>query len=74
MEKLIYPIWKRPDHTVEQFRTALLTETAPALLGTGVHQLRINIVDDAVAPADPLRQVNNPQPIDAMISAWVDTV
>lgn len=73
MEKMMYPLWRRPGDSAGAFRERLLGPVAAGLMEAGVQHLRISIDDDAVAPAAALRQVNSPPPMDAMLSMWVDT-
>jgi hypothetical protein len=72
MEKLVYGLWRRPDHDVDALRHALLAETAPALLALGVHGLRIN-VEEPLGRA--YRVGANPDGglLAASVSIWVDS-
>ena len=72
MEKLLYPLWSHPGETPATLRQRLLT-LAPSLLEAGAHHVRISVVDEAVAPAAGLRQVNSKPAWDALLSLWVDT-
>ena len=47
MEKLVYGLWRRPDQDVDPIRTALLEQTAPALLELDVPGLRICVEEPA---------------------------
>ncbi|RLC92443.1 MAG: hypothetical protein DRI39_08310 [Chloroflexi bacterium] len=73
MEKMIYLVWKHEADSPAGFRQKLLGEVSEKLMGLGVHRLRISVVDDDVAPADPLRIVNSRPPISGLVSMWVDT-
>lgn len=73
MEKIMYPVWKYETDSLAGFRQKLLEEVSQQLIGLGVHRLRINVVDEDVAPANPLRMENTKPPISGMISLWVDT-
>ena len=73
MEKLLYPLWKLEGASASDFRDRLLGEVASALLDSGVHHLRLSVVDEAVAPADGLRQDKLGPTLDAMLSLWVDS-
>ena len=73
MEKIIYPVWKPSGQSVDDFKAALLGPMSQALLSSGVKKLRINIVDDDVAPAAKLRHQNISSMMDAVISIWVDS-
>ncbi len=73
MEKIIYPVWKSNTESTSDFNQKLLGDVSEQLIKLGAHQLRINVVDDAVAPAEPLRIIASKPPIDGLISIWVDT-
>ena len=73
MEKLMYPVWKYETDSSADFRQKLLGEVSEQLIGLGVRRLRINVVDEDMAPANPLRMENTKPPISGMISLWVDT-
>ena len=72
MEKLVYLIAKHDAEDCEAFSKNLRGPAAERLLANGVHKLQINVADEAVAPAAPLRQVNSSAPFDGMLSLWVD--
>ncbi len=73
MEKLLYPLWKAPSLSGDEFRDELLLQLAPKLTGIeGVHGLRICVVDSAVSEAAG-RSIESHAPVpDAMLSLWVD--
>ena len=73
MEKLLYPLWKAPTLSGDEFRDELLVQLAPKLTGIeGVHGLRICVVDSAVSEAAG-RSIESHAPVpDAMLSLWVD--
>jgi len=74
MEKIIYAVWKHETDSPEGFKRKLLSDQiAGRLAWSGVHKLRISVVDDDVAPAEPLRIIASKPPVDAIISMWVDT-
>lgn len=73
MEKILYLVWKQPGDTPEGFRKRWLDRIAPALLEAGARHARVNVADDDVAPAAPLKQSCSGQPFDAMLSLWLDT-
>lgn len=73
MEKLLYPLWKKPAQSAADFRQLLLGPVSEDLLNSGVRQLRLSIVDADVEPAAALRQQNIQPLMDAMISIWVDS-
>lgn len=72
MEKLIYPLWNHAGGSPAALRESLLG-VARSLVEAGAHQVRLSVVDEAVAPANPLRQVNSKPAWDALLSLWVDT-
>lgn len=73
MEKLLYPLWKSPPRSGDDFREQLLRELTPALAQLhGVHGLRLCVADSAVA-AGKARRIESHAPLpDAMLSLWVD--
>ena len=73
VEKLLYPMWKRPDQGAEAFREQLLDELAPALLEKGLRGLRLCVADEAVAKAAGLRQETLCPAADALVSVWLDS-
>lgn len=73
MEKIIYPVWKHETESGESFRRHLLGEVSRGLLQAGARKLSISLVDDDVAPAEPLRIIATRPPVDGLISIWVDT-
>ena len=73
MEKVMYPVWKYETDSSADFKQKLLGKVSEQLIGLGVHRLRINVVDEDVAPAAPIRIENTKPPISGMISLWVDT-
>lgn len=73
MEKIVYPVWKHEAESAEEFKTKLLGEVSSGLIKLGVRGLRISVVDDDVAPAEPLRIIASKPPVDGLISIWVDT-
>ena len=74
MEKMLYPVWKKPAQSIEDFREQLLGVMSEQLLSSGVRSLRIIVAHPGVAAASGLRQQNINQPLmDAVISMWVDS-
>jgi hypothetical protein len=73
MEKMMYPVWKHEADSSTDFRQKLLGKVSQQLLQLGVRKLRINVVDDDIAPAAPLRMENAKPPVSGVISLWVDT-
>jgi hypothetical protein len=73
VEKLLYPVWRAPSLTQDQFRDELLQKLAPQLTGLPcVHGLRICVADSAVAAANRRRIESQPPVPDGMLSLWVD--
>lgn len=73
MEKLQYPLWKRPDISGDAFRDALLRDLAPQLLSLGdIHGMRLCVADSAVEAAAGRRMEGCAPVPDAMLSLWVD--
>ena len=73
MEKLLYPLWKSPSFTGDEFRDELLHQLAPKLTAlAGVHGIRLCVADSAVAAAAGRRIESQPPVPDAMLSLWVD--
>ncbi len=73
MEKMLYLLWTSPTDATEDFCQQLLAQAPEQLLASGVQQLRISVVDEAVAAAAPLRLENNKPLPAAMVSMWVDS-
>jgi hypothetical protein len=73
MEKLMYPLWKSPAQSGDEFREVLLQQLAPRLAElAGVHGLRLCVADSAVSAAAK-RRIESHAPVpDAVISLWVD--
>ncbi|HLG89454.1 MAG TPA: hypothetical protein VKZ79_19920 [Alphaproteobacteria bacterium] len=73
MEKLIYAIWRDPRVDAKSFSRALREEAAPQLLKLGARGLQINVVDDAVAPAEGLVRIATRPQMEAVAHLWVDS-
>ncbi len=73
MEKMIYVVWKLETESSSYFREKLLRQVSQKLLELGVHKLAVSVVDENVAPADPLRIIATRPSADGIISMWVDT-
>ncbi|MBW1900901.1 MAG: hypothetical protein JRJ20_04625 [Deltaproteobacteria bacterium] len=73
MEKMIYAVWKQEKESSADFREKMLGEVSPKLVKPGVHKLRVSIVDEDVAPAEPLRIIATRPAAEGIISMWVDT-
>lgn len=74
----MYAVW-RPDHVdAADLAVALRDEVAPALLDAGARMVRVHVIDDDVAAGAGLfpgghRRAALTPPIDAVVSAWVDS-
>jgi hypothetical protein len=73
MEKIMYLLWKHDIDSAEEFRQKLLDEVSRQLIELNILKLRISVVDDDVAPANPLRMESTKPPISGLLSMWVDT-
>jgi len=58
----------------DTLRERLVDDVAPRLLGSGAHQVQVNVMDSGVeaAAGSRLRSGTGPSP-DAMVSLWVDS-
>lgn len=73
MEKLVYPLWREPQQSGDEFRDILLAQLGPQLSRlAGVHGVRLAVADSAVAPAAGRRMESHPPLPDAVLSLWVD--
>lgn len=72
MEKLMLSLWKPPQHSAEQWRQALLG-LCDDLTAVGAQNIRVMVVDEAVAAASTQRITNSAVPLDGMLSLWLDS-
>lgn len=73
MEKVIYALWRRPGEERAALNARLKDEAAPRLLALpNVHALRLNLQDEDVARAEPLRQPGPGEQMDAAAQIWLD--
>lgn len=73
MEKVIYAIWRREGENREALNRRLREQAAPALLALpNVRGLRLNLQDEDVVRAEPLRQTGTAPQMDAAVQVWVD--
>jgi hypothetical protein len=73
MEKLMYFLWKDEAEDRQHFSNNILRKLAPQLLATGAPGVQINVVDEAIRPAEHML-VNSTEPrYYAMVSLWLDT-
>lgn len=73
MEKLIYLMWAKPGQGSPAYREALINEAIPSLRSALATRIRLNLADDAVAPAIKLRIESTKPAPDAMVSFWLDS-
>ena len=72
MEKIMLTLWKPSQHSVEQWRRALL-DLGDTLLSAGARTLRVMVVDEDVAGASAQRITNSAVPLDGVLSLWLDS-
>lgn len=71
MEKIIYALWRKEGETRQTLNERIERQVAPALLALPeVHGLRVNVQDDAVLRAEPLRQLGTEPQMDAVVQVW----
>lgn len=73
MQKLIYTLWKNEAQSAESFRDHLIKNLSPQIIASNSRQLRVCVVDEDVAGADPYRIVSDANPVDAVITVWLDS-
>jgi len=73
MEKMMYAVWKHEQESPEEFKKKLLGEVSQKLMALRVHKLLVSVVDEDVAPAEPLRIIATRPSAAGIISMWVDT-
>ncbi len=73
MEKIVYAVWMHEMESPGQFKEKMLGEVSDQLIKLGARKLRVNLVDDDVALAEPLRIIATKPPASGMISMWMDT-
>jgi hypothetical protein len=73
VEKIIYPLWKRAEQAIDDFRDDLVKHLGPGLAALeNVHCVRVAVADTAVAEAEGRRMVSHSPAPDAALSLWVD--
>lgn len=73
MEKIIYALWRRDGETRDALNLRLRKEIVPRLLARAdVRGLRLNLQDEAVVRAEPLRQRGTDPQVDAIVQLWLD--
>lgn len=71
MEKIIAALWAPAGESRDAFNVRVRETLAPALKAAGALHLRLNLQDDSVAPAEPLRQTWQAPQQDAVVQFWV---
>ena len=71
MEKLIYALWAGNGQPAAEFNAHLIDALPPALQAAGARAIRINVRDDAVAPASDLIQTWQTPQQDAVVQFWL---
>jgi len=73
LEKIIYALWRKEGESREAFNSRLREDVAPALLKEdNVLALRLNLQDEHVVRAEPLRQHGTDPQMDAAVQMWVN--
>ncbi|KKX63393.1 EthD domain-containing protein [Pseudomonas putida] len=72
MEKIILTLWKPAQPNAGQWRADLLG-LRDALVTAGAKNIRVMLVDEAVAAASAQRITNSAAPLDGMLSLWLDS-
>jgi hypothetical protein len=72
MEKVIYILWRNPAVDMESFAHNLRNDISDKLLNAGVRGLQVNVVDDAVSPAQWLRYVTLEPQMEAVLHVWME--
>ena len=74
MEKLVYLCWKRPELSIEAFRSRWLTHTADAVLAAGTRSLTLNVADLGEAIARCPLVLGDGAQWSACVSLWIDCI
>lgn len=72
MEKIMFTLWKPSQHNTEQWRDAL-AGVRDSLVAAGAKNIRIMVVDEAVAAASTQRIINSAVPLQGVLSLWLDS-
>jgi len=72
MEKIMLTLWKPARLDAGQWRAVLLG-LRDALAAAGGENIRVMLVDEAVASASAQRITNSAAPLDGMLSLWLDS-
>lgn len=72
MEKIILTLWKPAQPYAGQWRADLLG-LRDSLVAAGAKNIRVMLVDEAVAAASAQRITNSAAPLDGMLSLWLDS-
>lgn len=71
MEKVLYLLTRPPGTSTPEMRGRLLDRVSEDLVEAGALAVQVNVVDEAVTPADGLRIVTSPSPPTAVVSVWI---
>ena len=71
MEKIIYLVWKEDNSNRQDFADTTRKEVTPQLLATNPLGLQVNVVDDAISPAEHMLIENSKPRYYAMVSVWL---
>ncbi len=72
MEKVVYVLWRDGAGTAKSFNAKLRGEIAEKLAAKA-KAVQVNICDEAVEPAAPLRQVSTKPQMEGIIQVWMDS-
>ena len=72
MEKLVYLCWKRPELSIDAFRTRWLEQTADAVLAAGARTLTLNVADLGERIARCPLVLGEGAQWSACVSLWLD--
>jgi EthD domain len=73
MEKVVYTLSRVAPSSRRSLGPQLRGEVAAALLDLGAAGVQVNVADDAVEPAAGLRITTSSQPLEAVVSVWLDS-
>lgn len=73
MEKIIYLLWKDDRQSRSEFSQKILGDIVPKLEREDALGIQVNVVDDAIVPAEHMLIENSKPRYHAMISLWLET-
>lgn len=74
MEKLDYLVWRDPAVAATEYRTRLLEQAAPAIVGAGVRALSVGLADTDAEIPEPTLLMGRGAELAAVVSVWVDSL